>query len=152
MNTLLEVLKRLKITNSLDADEALEQIEALAAGVASVPELKSQIAKLKDELEPLEAAQKIRVDSKIKSAIVNGLVKSGRRDALAAMDESELDAHLADLSAIKGTSKRPVPTSGDYRIDSLRAEMRTATPERVSEIARELRDLRGHKSLFSTTI
>jgi ATP-dependent Clp endopeptidase proteolytic subunit ClpP len=168
MKKLLEVLAKLKLIASADLndEQAATQVEQNAGAIAAnVLKLNTERDTLTERLTAHANAQKSRVESKIKLAIDNKLVKVERKDALTAMgiaDESQLDAHIADLAEIKGQSvtvrhgARPLPATGEQltgeqKIDALRAEMRAAdiTPERTAAIARELRELRGHKGMFA---
>lgn len=168
MKLLIAALAKAKLLPSADLTDEAACVSNLETNLAAlnVAGLQTEVQQLKTKLTGFENAQKTRVTGKVEAAITNKLVKAERKDALIAVglrDEGELDLMLADLAEVKGQAAPvrrgapPVPVkgaaSGDEKqaqIDALRAEMSAAetSPLRKSEIAQELRTLRGHGKLF----
>lgn len=126
-----------------------------------------EVTGLRNRITQFENAQKTRVEDKVNLAVTNKLVKEDRKAALIAMgtrDEAELDATLADLQTLRnevqpaGTRRGapPVPPKAEgeseteTKIAGIKERMKNCTPAESVTLARELRELRGHKNLFQT--
>ncbi len=111
---------------------------------------------LKIKVDSAAAALKVRVTNRVDKAIADKLIKAERKDSLIAIglqDETALD-FINDLSApvIRQRGSAPVPAakgSTDERIQALRNSMGDMTASEQAAAAVELRELRGHKSLFA---
>ncbi len=170
MKLLIASLAKLSLIPSADlTDEAaiVTNVET-NFGALGITAMRTENTDLKAKLAKFEAAHKARIESKVAKAIEDKLFKAERKDSLISTglrDEVELDAMITDVQAAKGTAAPaqrrgapPVPpedrggkSETETKIDDLRNELKTADPARQGEIARELRDLRGHKSLFATS-
>ena len=122
---------------------------------------------LKTRIEGYENAQKLRVTAAVELAVTNKLVKPERKDSLIAIgirDEAELTNQLADLTGLKNEQPArrpgaaPVPpekkgnegtASVDEQVETLRNSLHEATPAQKTVISRQIRELRGHKNLFT---
>lgn len=128
--------------------------------------LKADEQKLKDKVQGFETANKTRVTNKVEALITGKIAKAERKDTLIAMgmrDEAELDNYIADMSEGRQTpapgTRRgapPVPKNestdeptNDDKAKELREKMKTASPSEQAVMARELRKLRGHETLFA---
>lgn len=116
--------------------------------------------RLKTENDNHRAAMKLRVTNRVQAAIDTKKIKPERKDSLIAVGMiSETDLDFLDDIVVAETNPRrsgaaPLPAEGHddalTQMQNLRAQMKDASPTQAAVIAKQLRDLRGHKDLFAT--
>lgn len=170
MKLLIASLAKSKLlpTADLTDEQAIVTHFENSFGALGLEAMRTENATLKTKVTAFEAAQKTRVTTKITNAItVEKIVKEDRRTALVEMgvrDEAELDNYLADLLAVKKDSTPaqrrgapPVPLTGkvegeegstEEKIKNLQNDLKTASASEKVTISRQIRELRGHASLF----
>jgi len=176
MKNIVSTLCQLKLVNSASLTDEIEvttQLNEKFSAItternnltAEISALKLSNTALKTENDAHAAALKLRVETKVKSAVTAKLIKAERELALIAAglkDESAisfLDDLATSAAPIAGQRRGapPVPPAGgeqdsaEDQIAALRIGMKNQTAAETVETCRKIRDLRGHKGMLVET-
>lgn len=167
MKSLIIALAGAGLLPSADMSDEGAITAALNTSLAARNQQAEEITGLKEKLKAHEDAAKLRVTNKVETAITGGLVKAERKESLINLgvaNEADLDAQIADLSALKGTAvpakgakgAPAVPPSGsatgaasnEDRITEIQNKLKTARGVEAVNLSRELNKLQG-RELFT---
>jgi ATP-dependent Clp endopeptidase proteolytic subunit ClpP len=166
MKTLIAALHKAKLLPTADLTDEAAVVSHFETNFSAIgaEALRNENVDLKAKVVKFESEQKTRVTNAVKKLVADKLVKADREAALIAKysnDEAGLTEFTNDLVEAKGAPQPrrgapAVPVDGKAEsdkseIESLRAELndKDTAPARKGEIAKQLRDLRGHKGLFA---
>jgi ATP-dependent Clp endopeptidase proteolytic subunit ClpP len=165
MKTLIAAMASCALLPSADMSDEAAIVREFNTRMGKLKDLETENTTLTNRVKEFSDAQKKRVTVAVDSLITDKLVKAERKDALIKMgerSEDELTDFISDLRAAKGTTENPQrrgtapvkkegdePSDTETKMATLRTELSTCSASRAIEIGRELRDLRGHKELFT---
>lgn len=159
MKNITSSLAKLKLVDSAEITDEAVVVTQLEASFGKFAAVVTERDTLKNQVTIFETQLKDRVTNKVTKAVTDKIVKAERKDSLIAagiQNEASLDFidDLYEAARTTTTATRrgaaPVPASDDNatELDTIRNQMRTASPEDVAVLATKARELRGHKELF----
>ncbi len=162
MKLLTAALATLGLVASADLTDETAIITDLQTRFTQINAASGEVAGLKTKVTAFEAAQKLRVATRVAKAIENKLIKAERKDSLIAaglINEASLD-FIDDLVVAPVSGQRrgaaPAPAlpqggSKEEQLQALRDQMSDLkdNPEELGRLARQARVLRGQEDMFS---